>query len=827
MSSNAVAALCKWILLPTALASGEPLLREGPTVSRDANGARIALTLGRAADVEIAVLDDQGKVVRHLVAGWVGAEKAVAPLKPRSLSQSVRWDGTNDEGKPHPGPVTVRVRAGMRPKLGRLIGGSPYRGRATVTPYRGSQQGVAVDEKGNIYVKMMSDVGSHGNTGLWPWQVRKFDASGDYVRTLLPYPPSTPPARALGYELIDTGREHLTPVNRNSLYPVFSVFGSAIHPRIRPGGELVFINSRQRRLTFFKVDGSNEVRQVALWPKKANMPAPVWLDFEVAFSPDGRYAYYSNVAGTVYDGKKPEDIDPNWPNGRVYRHDLSDPEAAPKPFFDLELPDFRRTKYWMPSAWDKRTAAAGIDTDPKGNVYICDQVNQEVVIVSPEGRKLEAIELPWPDRVQVHPSTGDLYVVSRTVSRGFMPPNKLLKVTGRGKRAKVVAELAMTSRGNVEFTIDARRKPTVLWVLAPAKNPSGQGLLKVADRGDRLVVTRDAFDRDHEALAFAGNMAVDREADRVYVTDTRGTMCRYDGRTGRGGPVKLGASLLAVGPGGTIVRVEGWRSSLATYTRDLKSLPVAPGGKHSFGSFRGRAGRGCSLGGLAIDRRGRLWTLQEADGMFVGAYRPDGTPMPPAVTGLDIHASCVRVDRAGSIYVGWLGLPKGHKPPKGFEKDPAYLRATGSVLRFSPRGGRRLKVGGGRKPPPGTVMGFEGVEAVYPGLAPFSQWRCAGACVCTKPRFDVDGFGRLIIPNAITFSVTVKDNAGNRMARFGHYGNFDARGAASAEPQPAIPLGWPTNAGAAGDHIYVADVLNHRVVRVDLDFAVTRKIAVR
>ena len=40
-------------------------------------------------------------------------------------------------------------------------------------------------------------------------------------------------------------------------------------------------------------------------------------------------------------------------------------------------------------------------------------------------------------------------------------------------------------------------------------------------------------------------------------------------------------------------------------------------------------------------------------------------------------------------------------------------------------------------------MGFEGVEQVYPGLAPFSQWRCDGSCVCTKPRFDVDGFGRL------------------------------------------------------------------------------------
>ena len=826
MSRTALAIVCSVILPAAAGSPAEPWFREGPAVSPDGRGVRVALTLSRPADVEIAVLDGEGKIVRHLVAGWVGGERAAAPLKARSLSQSVRWDRTDDDGRPVAGPATIRVRAAMRPKLGRLIGGSPYRGQATATPYRGSLQGVAVDNEGNVYVKMMSDVGSHGNTGLWPWQLRKFDPNGNYVRTLLPYAPSTPPARARGCELIDAPDGHFTPVNQNSLYPVFCVFGSSIHPRVRPGGELVFINSQARRLTFFKVDGSNGIRQVPMWPAKPKMPAPAWLDFELAFSPDGRYAYYSNVAGTVYDGKTPEQIDANWPNGRVYRHDLTRPGTRPKPFYDLALPDFRKTKYWMPSAWDKRTAAAGIDTDAKGNVYVCDQVNQQVVIVSPAGKRLDAIALPWPDRVQVHPVTGDLYVVSRKVSRGFIPPNSLLKVTGRGESAKVVAELAMKSRGNLEFTIDARRRPTVLWVLAPGKNPSGQSLLRVADRGDKLAVTRDAFDRDHDALGFAGNLAVDRQEHLVYVTDTRAGVFRYDGLTGRGGPVKLRASLLAVGRDGRIARVSGWRSPLACYTRSLEPLGVTADGKHAFGSFRGRAGRGCSLGGLAIDRRGWVWTLQEADGMFVGAYKPDGSPAPPAVTGLDIHASCVRADRAGNVYVGWLGLPEDHKPPPGFERDPAYRRATGSVLRFSRRGGRRLKLARGQKPPEAAVMGFEGVEAVYPGLGPFSRWRCAGSCVCTKPRFDVDGFGRVIVPNAITFSVTVLDHAGNRVARFGHYGNFDARGPASAEPKPAIPLGWPTNAAADGDRVYVLDVLNHRVVRVDVNYAVTERLRV-
>jgi hypothetical protein len=99
--------------------------------------------------------------------------------------------------------------------------------------------------------------------------------------------------------------------------------------------------------------------------------------------------------------------------------------------------------------------------------------------------------------------------------------------------------------------------------------------------------------------------------------------------------------------------------------------------------------------------------------------------------------------------------------------------------------------------------------------------------VCTKPRFDVDEFGRVFIPNAMTFSVTVMDNAGSTLATFGHYGNFDAQGPGSAEPEPPIPLGWPTNAVVAGNHVYVADVLNHRVVRVDLDFETEVELPLR
>ena len=126
-----------------------------------------------------------------------------------------------------------------------------------------------------------------------------------------------------------------------------------------------------------------------------------------------------------------------------------------------------------------------------------------------------------------------------------------------------------------------------------------------------------------------------------------------------------------------------------------------------------------------------------------------------------------------------------------------------------------------------SVKKAEGAVNTYAGCGPVSRWKAVGSCACTKPRFDVDGFGRLYIPNAITYSVSVRDNADNEIVRFGGYGNFDCRGPGSAEPEPAVPIGWAVTVGASDGHIYVGDCLNHRVVRVDKVFAARAVIDVK
>jgi len=73
----------------------------------------------------------------------------------------------------------------------------------------------------------------------------------------------------------------------------------------------------------------------------------------------------------------------------------------------------------------------------------------------------------------------------------------------------------------------------------------------------------------------------------------------------------------------------------------------------------------------------------------------------------------------------------------------------------------------------------------------------------------------------LQFCIHVCDNAGNRITNVGHYGNCDAVGSGTGLP---IPFGWPMSCSVnnAG-HLYVAEVLNQRIVRVDPDYVVEEK----
>jgi len=128
-----------------------------------------------------------------------------------------------------------------------------------------------------------------------------------------------------------------------------------------------------------------------------------------------------------------------------------------------------------------------------------------------------------------------------------------------------------------------------------------------------------------------------------------------------------------------------------------------------------------------------------------------------------------------------------------FPADRVWTDTVGCVVPFDPGAGGALEGDDGAQ----RAESVRGALAVYPGLAPFSKSGLGGntCCACRGPRFDVDRYGRPALPNAVPCSVRLHDNAGNLIAEFGRYGNFDSRfvNPATAEGRQ----GRPTAAGEA------------------------------
>jgi hypothetical protein len=827
---------CLLLALALAAAGGEPTFsakpmaaKDGPSTGSGPGGVKISFTVSAPTDVEVAVLDSAGKIVRHLAAGVLGAKNPPpGALKP-GLAQDLEWDGKDDAGKPAAGgPFKVRARAGMSAKFGRILGTSPYTG---VVTSRAPFDGLATAADGTLYIKMASLVPQlHAG---FPWQVRKFDKTGKYQKTILPYPPSTPADKVPGFRLIDAGDGQMTPTHNSGLDVVLFNFGDNLHHRV-VDGQLIFIDSPSAQLTFFKLDGSNAVRTVPMRTAPDKLKWAGWLSPQLAFSPDGKYAYYSNVANTPYEANiHPSKMDQKFPQGRVYRQNLTAAGSNPEKFYDLELPDYDKEKYWVPDAWNKCTAAYGVDVDAKGNVFVCDLVNQAVVEVSPEGKKLSVSKVPWPEKVTVANATGDLYVVSRLAppKDGFVG-KKLIKVSGRGEAAKIVAELPLKGSLGQTLAVDGSGEKPALWL------GGDDAVLRVEDRGAQLVPGETSIlNPDKNLIDFVCFGDVDAEAELVYVTSSSraGQVWQYSGETGQGRLMPFKACDLAVGPGGMIYAWGdgSWAGAVTRYTRDGKPAPLAATGKHTYGSIWGREGRGNSVGGIDVDWQGRVYAVCGYNDAHLRVYDAEGrlveyerkakakdkcygemTEFPTFLSYIWDQGGSLRVDNALNVYVLELGLPKGSAPPKGFEKDEAYAKCTGTIHKFTPKGGEFKKAGNGWEP-----VGAAGSYTIPCG--PLSgSWNSLGDCChCTKPRFDVDGYGRLYIPNGVTYKVTVVDNADNPILSFGGYGNYDAQGPQSSEPKPEIPLGWPVLAGASDKYIYVGDALNHRVVRADKKFA--------
>ena len=68
-----------------------------PEVKPDGGKLIITFAVSAACDATVAILNKDGKVIRHLASGVLG-KNAPDPFQQDTLAQRLEWDGTDDDG---------------------------------------------------------------------------------------------------------------------------------------------------------------------------------------------------------------------------------------------------------------------------------------------------------------------------------------------------------------------------------------------------------------------------------------------------------------------------------------------------------------------------------------------------------------------------------------------------------------------------------------------------------------------------------------------------------------------------------------------------------
>lgn len=820
-----------------------------PSAVAEKQGARISFRVNHPTDVEVAILDSHGQVVRHLAAGLLGSS-APAPLRRDSLAQELLWDGRNDDGQlATGGAFTARVRLGLTARMDRVIGWS---GQLIDQP-----RGIVCGPDGALYVLFGGTLYAHRATTL----IAAYDRQGKYVRQVFPGPANLPPEKRKGWPWVrlDGGEEvplvfHLL---TRCVYPG-AVFGNRVFPAVTGDGRLIMLSGAARG-TIIKHPDLRGGRRLLILGCDGSVPGdylgPVIGGPElggfghVALSPDDRYAYVSGLFEEGQDGRGLSHV--------VFRVPLDGSEPASV---------FLGKLYTAGKGKDGLNDPQGLATDEDGNLYVADYGNNRIAVFGRDRDLLTEIPVDCPDQVRVSRKTGAIYVVClEERTKGITDQHYYVSAHNwKGKRIVKFGSLEEPAEkasldvpqegkygGGALLALDDSADPAVLWYAGTGYQRTD--VLKIIDRGTRLELAADpihALLKEDTAVPFVGDVAV--VGGKVITRHpsygwTRNASLVFDDISGAPQGIfvpkdetgkdenywNLVYGEMAAGLDGRLY-VHA-KNRLQRYGLSGETAPFQATGSHMLPDmFHGHT----RYAGLFIAANGDVYipTASEDRGltdMRIKHLARDGQVINDSL----IHIQLARlgglaVDRKGNIYVGAQVVPDDERTPEWFNgklpedsenhhPSTAY-KQYGAILKFGPEGGEIVADPEGRYSAycqwqgSGTVSvrGAQWIRRL--GLLPTKH---EIGCYCETTRFDIDPYDRLFVPDIFRFCVRVLDTEGNEVSHFGGYGNMDSRGPGSPVPTPEIPFGWPLSVECANDRVYVADLVNRRVVAVRFEYA--------
>jgi sugar lactone lactonase YvrE len=376
---------------------------EKPRVTRAGDLVTISFKSKAYCDATVVIENTQGRIVRHLISGVLGPN-APAPFKKNSLAQTLVWDGKNDAGRyiDNKEDIVVRVSLGLRPRFERTLLWSPRKRIGARAPIM-----IAAPEGVYVY------------EGLGVDHLRLFDHSGEYLRTVYPFPAANF-SKVAGMEWRSYPHDgKKLPVKHGfvqaSLLPSgTSYMDSADKLHGGLGATAVAVSGKRlalayRTLARFSTDGvsarslsGSALRiqgPVVSFNKRIRRAGHIIGPASMAFSPDGKYVY---LTGYHWGCSYPRNAG-SWHGVYRLEYEKDDP---PTVFAGVMKENGHGTdaKHF--------TVPTCVDTDQQGRVYVADYMNDRVQIFSPGGKLLKSLRTSKPAWIRVHKKTGELYVFS-------------------------------------------------------------------------------------------------------------------------------------------------------------------------------------------------------------------------------------------------------------------------------------------------------------------------------------------------------------------------------------------------------------------------------
>jgi NHL repeat len=832
-TSLSLLALLAAAILASGTASAQSVGFASKPRMTGANGKRaISFSVSEPTDVEVAILDNTGKVVRHLAAGFLGGKAPPPPPLRPGLTQSVEWDGKDDGGKTVAGG-RARVRLGLKPEFSHLIGGDPGR-HLGVT-------GLGCGPNGNLYVQSFSRAPSSHYVHS---EIKAYDRDGKPLRQIMPYSAKLPAEKRKATKWIKIAGGHDVPmIYHGSAKNVFPEMGAGgVNILVRKDGKLMVRNGGFRdkphfrqRILLLGPDGSTDDDYKGPTVGVSGLSGMQLM----ALAPDGKKLYLSGFRQGKTGVSVPKVFQTEWGSKEAPREFLSGSE--------LDEP-------------------RGVAVDAKGNLYVADHGKGCVSVFSAAGKKIGSLPAKHADLVAVHPRTGAVYVMctssdpkkNRTrkwTSGSNYRLKTLLKFSGR-QAAKPTLSMSLLKRSSParpKMALDASGKQAVIWVAG--LRWGGGRIRKIVDGGDKFKEVAPAMYASGKGAVRGGylDIAVAYERDTIYVSApprrNDAGIGRYDGKTGK----FLGRYVLKprIGRGAWGQPALSWdekhllflnpMQSLARFTVDGKPANWAGSDKHLVngmqqGFIRPRGHCAAPDGGAYVLHHPKFRGYGSG---LVSRVGPDGK-VTSGIVKLDCPVGGVKVDSKGNIYVGAFVAPKGTSLPGCFEGKLAgtvkkgqkffYSNLYGTLLKFKPAGGSLTKGEGNltagvsfkRHP-----VKADGLIWSHYGLSPMPS-RFTG-CSCQTARFDVDRWGRVFLPDALRFSIQVLDSNGGHLTRFGQYGNVDDAIGATKVKGKAAPIynAWPHQVVVTDTMAYIADMVNHQIVAVKLNAVAEESLSLR